>query len=122
LQEPLAVPGLCLTGPVEHLEDAPSVDVQWDVSTLRAITLRLDPEDYGRLESEAARLGVAPATLVRMYVRARFDGDETEAEKRRRAGLQALDRLTELTVNLPFVDAVQTARESREELDRRPGH
>lgn len=90
------------------------------MSTLRAITLRLAPDDYARLESEAARLGVPPATLVRMYVRGRLSGDETEAERQRRAGLEALDRLTELTVNLPHVDAVQIARESRDELDNRP--
>src|SRR5437879_5811013 len=89
------------------------------MSTLHEITLRLDPDDYARLESEAARLGVPPATLVRMYVRGRLNGDETEAERQRRAGLEALDRLTELTMNLPRVDAVQFARESRDELEGR---
>jgi hypothetical protein len=87
------------------------------MSALRAITLRLDPDDYQRLESEAARLGVPLATLVRMYVRGRLNGDVTETERQRRAGLAALDRLREMTVNLPHVDAVQIARESRDELE-----
>jgi len=45
---------------------------------------------------------------------------ETEAEWRRRAGLAALDRLATLTADLPSVDAVQVAREIREELEQRP--
>lgn len=90
------------------------------MNTLRAITVRLDPVDYARLEAEAERLGVPPATLVRMYVRGRLSGDDTEVESRRRIGLQALDRLAELTADLPAVDAVQIAHESREALDTRP--
>lgn len=90
------------------------------MNTLRAITVRLDPEDYARLEAEAERLGVPPATLVRMYVRGRLSADDTEVERRRRIGLQALDRLAELTADLPAVEAVQIAQESREALDARP--
>lgn len=105
--------------PVESLEDVRSIAVQWIVSTLRTITLRLNPEDYDRLENEAVRLGVAPATLVWVYVRARLNGDETEGDRRRRAGLEALDRLTELTADLPPADAVRIARENREEIESR---
>jgi hypothetical protein len=39
------------------------------MSMTKAITLRLDPSDYERLETEAERLGVAPATLAQVYVR-----------------------------------------------------
>jgi hypothetical protein len=88
---------------------------------MRAITLQLDLHDYERLEAEAERLGVPPATLARMYVRARLNGGEMATEKQRRAGLDALDRLTELTADLPTVDAVQIAQESRNELEGRPG-
>lgn len=55
-----------------------------------------------------------------MYVRAKLNGDDTEVERRRRIGLQAVDRLAELTADLPTVDAVQIAQESREALDARP--
>jgi hypothetical protein len=40
-------------------------------------------------------------------------------EERRKAALEALDRLAELRADLPPVDAVKIARESREELERR---
>lgn len=105
---------------IEQLEDARSIAVQYVMNTLRAITVRLDPVDYARLETEAEHLGVPPATLVRMYVRASLNGDDAEVERRRRIGLQALDRLAELTADLPAVDAVQIAQESREALDARP--
>lgn len=90
------------------------------MSTLRAITLRLDPEDYDHLEAEAARLGMPLATLVRVYVRARLSTGETGQERQRQAGLDALDQLATLAADLPSVDAVQVARESREELASRP--
>lgn len=102
------------------LEDAESIAVQYVMNTLRAITVRLDPVDYERLEAEAERLGVPPATLVRMYVRRRLSGDDTEVERRRRTGLLALNQLAELTADLPPVNAVQIAHESREALDARP--
>lgn len=81
--------------------------------------LRLQADDYDRLEAEARRLGVPPATLVRIYVRASLNADETEQARRRRVGLDALDKLAELTAGLPVVDAVAIARESREELETR---
>jgi hypothetical protein len=91
------------------------------MNTTKAITLRLEPVDYDRLEAEAKRLGMPPATLARVYVRAALDGTrrETTTERNRCIGLEALDRLAELTADLPPVDAVQIARESREELERR---
>lgn len=88
---------------------------------MRDITLQLDQEDYERLETEATRLGVPPAILVRTYIRARLDGGDTHMERRRRAGLDAPDRLMELTADLPTVDAVQIAGESRDEFEGRLG-
>jgi len=87
---------------------------------MRAISVRLEAADYERLAAEARRLGLPPATLVRLYVRAGLGGEgETGAERSRRAGLAALDRLAELTADLPPIDAVRVARESRDELERR---
>jgi hypothetical protein len=86
---------------------------------MRAVTLRLDPTDHERLEAEAARLGMAPGTLARVYVRAGLSGSTTEAERRRRGALVALERLAELTADLPSVDAVEVARGGRDELGRR---
>lgn len=89
------------------------------MSAMRVITLRLAPQDYERLEAAAIRLGVPPATLGRVYVRAGLNGEEPQGERRRRTGLDALDRLAALTADLPAVDAVQIAQESREELESR---
>ncbi len=105
----------------EPQDDVASVAVDWNMSAMRDITLQLNHEDYERLETEATRLGVPPATLVRLYVRARLAGDETHMERRCRAGVDALDQLMERTADLPTVDAVQIARESHEELEGRPG-
>lgn len=87
---------------------------------MRVVSVRLDRQDYARLEAEARRLGLPPATLIRLYVRAGLrGGGETEAERRRRVGLAQLDRLAALTADLPPVDAVKVAKESREELKGR---
>jgi hypothetical protein len=96
------------------------------MSMTRAITLRLDPGDYELLEVEAGRLGVAPATLARMYVRAGMNGEsESAAAKHRRVGLAALRSLAELRQRLPDdgspVDVVEIIAEGREERDRRLG-
>jgi len=94
--------------------------------TMRAITLRLNPLDYDRLETEARRLGLAPAILARVYVRAGLTGKaQNEEESKRRAGLEALDQLEVLRQEVrragyPSVDAAQVMRESREELEQRP--
>jgi hypothetical protein len=88
------------------------------VGSTRAITLRLDPADYERLEVEAARLGVSPGTLARVYVRASLRSGAAEVQ-RRRDGLAALDLLAALTSGLPPVDAVGVARAGRDELARR---
>jgi hypothetical protein len=83
---------------------------------MKAVTLRLEPADYVRLEAEAERLGMSPGTLARVYVRAGLGGGTTEAERRRRVGLAALDRLAALTADLPPADAVRAVREGRDEL------
>lgn len=90
----------------------------------RAITLRLDPADYDRLEAEAERLGVAPATLARVYVRAGLNGEvEPAAARTRRTSVAALQGLAELRERLPDagwpVDVVEIIAEGREERDRR---
>ncbi|HLH21920.1 MAG TPA: hypothetical protein VK066_05325 [Chloroflexota bacterium] len=86
----------------------------------KTLTLQLGPAEYERLAAEARRLGLTPAALARRYVQSGLPADlQTDAEERRRRGLAALARLAELTADLPPVDAVQVARESREELERR---
>ena len=96
------------------------------MSVTKAITLRLDPADYERLEAEAERFGVAPATLARVYVRAGLSGEaESKAARNRRTGLAALRSLAELRHRLPDdhspVDVVQIIAEGREERDQHLG-
>ena len=86
----------------------------------KAITLRLGAEDYERLGAEAKRLGMRSGTFAQAYSRAGLAGHaETGAAKKRRLGLEALDRLAKLTADLLPIDAVKVARESREELEQR---
>ena len=86
----------------------------------KTITLRLDGEDYEQLVAEARRRGMHPGTLARVYVRAGLGGNgANRVEQQRRIGLDALDRLARITADLPPIDAVQVARESREALEQR---
>lgn len=89
------------------------------MSAPKAITLWVGLEDYECLGAQAVRLGVTSPKLAGMYVESGLDGSSTVGEKRHQAGLDALDRLAELTRDLPAVDAVQVARESRAELEER---
>ncbi len=93
------------------------------MSVTKAITLRVDPADYERLEAEAERLGVAPATLARVFVRAGLNDDAKAASGRnRQEGLAALRSLSSLRQRLPddgsLVDVVEIVAEGREERDR----
>lgn len=67
----------------------------------KRISIVLEPAECARLEAEAARLGRAPGTIALDYV---GDGlgrtGETEAEQRRRAGLEALDWLAALRADI----------------------
>jgi hypothetical protein len=90
------------------------------MSTTRAVTLRLDTADYERLQAAAERRGIAPSALARDYVRASLAIAHGDGERRRQVGLAALDRLAQLTADLPPSDALRIARESREELEARP--
>ncbi len=83
----------------------------------------MKPANYERLEAEAKRLGVAPATLARLYVRAGLSSETQSASGRnRRAGLDALRGLAALRQRLPDhesrVDVVEIIAEGREERDQ----
>ncbi|HVC30800.1 MAG TPA: hypothetical protein VND24_06405 [Steroidobacteraceae bacterium] len=88
----------------------------------KAITVRLDAEDYERLQAEALRLGMPPGRLAAVYLRTSLTANNDEAERMRRAGLAALEGLAELRARLPVCDAVDVVRlicEEREEAGRR---
>lgn len=80
----------------------------------RALTLRLPPADYARLEGKAKRLGVRPGTLARMLVHAALDATSTTRDL---AGVVA--RARDRASRLPSADAVALIRAGRDELERR---
>ena len=80
----------------------------------RPVTLRLDEDDYDRLEAEATELGVKPGTLARVLLHASLT-----RSGRGGPALDALDRLAALTGDLPAVDAVRVAADVRRDLEKR---
>lgn len=95
------------------------------MSIRKSITLRLEAEEYAQLEAEARRLGIASGSLARVYVRTSLGIDaQSESQRRYRAGVDALERLTALRAELrqagyPSVDAVGLVEKGREKLGRR---
>jgi hypothetical protein len=90
--------------------------------SVKAITLRLDSQDYARLAAEARRRGQAPSVLARTFVRAGLESDGSDETERRRAGVAALEGFTALRARLPGaepVDAARLVREGRDQLARR---
>lgn len=88
------------------------------MATTKSLTVYLKIPDFERLQRVAMLRGISSSELVREYVRAGLGEPEAESEGRPR-GRRALDRLAELTANLPAVDALALARESRAELEQR---
>ena len=88
------------------------------MTATKALTLRLEAEEFERLQAEAQRRQVSARALAEAYVRGGLEGQLTA--ERRRVGLAALDRLDGLAQSLPPIDAVRIASEVREELRQRP--
>ena len=90
------------------------------VSTIsRALTVRLDAQDYERLEREATRLGMRPGTLARVLLRASLGEPERPPEHPPISLERLLDRLARLREGLPPVDAAAVIAEGRATLERR---
>jgi hypothetical protein len=88
-------------------------------TTSRALTVRLDAQDYERLEREAVRLGMRPGTLARVLLRASL-GDPGEQPASPQISMQRLlDRLTALREGQLPADAAAIVAAGRAELDRR---
>jgi hypothetical protein len=82
------------------------------MSKPHALTLRLERQDFLRLEAEAKRLGVRPGTLAKMVL-------HQHLEHPRRSPAEALERLRSLRTGLPEADAVTVVRAGRDELEHR---
>jgi hypothetical protein len=82
----------------------------------RPLTVRLDTDDYDRLEETADQLGMRPGTLARVLLHASLTGARTASLGNRARGLAALARLRQMSERLPPVDAVAIAAEARRDL------
>jgi hypothetical protein len=87
--------------------------------TTHALTVRLEAEDYQRLEREATRLGMRPGTLARVLLRASLGAPERRPEHPSVSLEQLLDRLARLRAGLPPVDAAAVVAASRADLEPR---
>jgi hypothetical protein len=92
--------------------------------TTRALTVRLEADDFERLEREAARLGMRPGTLARVLLRASLGQPDPRSENPQVSFQHLLDRLASLREGLPPADAAAIVAAGRAELDRRgePDH
>jgi hypothetical protein len=88
-------------------------------TTTRALTVRLEPDDYERLEQEATRLGMRPGTLARVLLRASLGQPEPRPENPQVSFRHLLDRLAAVRQGLPPADAAAVVAAGRAELDRR---
>jgi hypothetical protein len=88
-------------------------------TTSRALTVRLERQDYERLEREATRLGMRPGTLARVLIRASLGAPERRPEHPSVSLEQLFDRLARLREGLPPVDAVSITAAGRTVLEAR---
>jgi hypothetical protein len=88
-------------------------------TTSRALTVRLEPQDYERLEREATRLGMRPGTLARVLLRASLGAPERQPEHPSVSLEQLFDRLARLREGLPPVDAAAVTAAGRTMLETR---
>jgi len=88
-------------------------------STTHALTVRLEAEDYERLEREAARLGMRPGTLARVLLRASLGAQERQPEHPSVSLEELFDRLARLRAGLPPVDAARITAAGRAMLEDR---
>jgi hypothetical protein len=90
-------------------------------TTGRALTVRLETQDYERLEREATRLGMRPGTLARVLLRASLGAPERQPEDPSVSLEQLFDRLARLREGLPPVDAGAITAAGRAMLETRGG-
>jgi hypothetical protein len=87
--------------------------------TTRALTVRLEEQDYERLEREATRLGMRPGTLARVILRASLGAPDRQRANPPVSLEPLLERMAALREGLPQVDAAAVVAAARAELERR---
>jgi hypothetical protein len=89
--------------------------------TAKTISVRLDPTDVGRLQSQAGRVGVSAGTYARVLIRAGLDEAQAPTPHARATKLRALDKRLRAgwPKDAPAMDSVALVREGRDERDSR---
>jgi hypothetical protein len=84
------------------------------MNELQTITIHLSSEERDRLQAEANRLRLAPDVLATKLLREQL----AQAPAPLKA-LEALAQLRQIAKQMPFIDAVKLAQDSREDLEHR---
>ena len=87
------------------------------MSESKVLNVRVSVEDYDRLTAEAKRVNLALDALAYRLLKSSIDRIKPSFDKEK--AKSALAGLREIASNLPTVDAVAIARQSREDLERR---
>jgi hypothetical protein len=84
------------------------------MSDTQTVTIHLSSEERDRLQAEANRLRLAPDVLATKLLRDQLA--QTPAPSK---PLEALAQLRKIAQQMPFIDAVKLAQDSREDLENR---
>jgi hypothetical protein len=87
----------------------------------RLISLRIPAGDYSKLQRDAAALGLKPAVLARVLIRASLNAPSAAPRRHsRRQVAAALDRIDRriATGGVPAVDPVALIKRAREEREQ----
>jgi hypothetical protein len=84
------------------------------MSDTQTVTIHLSSEERDRLQAEANRLRLAPDVLATKLLREQL----AQAPAPLKA-LEALAQLRQIAKQMPFIDAVKLAQDSREDLEHR---
>jgi hypothetical protein len=84
------------------------------MSDTQTVTIHLSSEERDRLQAEANRLRLAPDVLATKLLR-----DQLAQVPAPLKALEALAQLRQIAKQMPFVDAVKLAQDSREDLEHR---
>ena len=87
------------------------------MSESHVLTVRVNAQDYDRLTTEAQRMNLPLDTLAEKLLKSSIDRIPPTFDKQK--AIEALAGLREIARNLPTVDAVAIARQSREDLEKR---
>ncbi|MEM1171233.1 MAG: hypothetical protein AAGJ08_19675 [Cyanobacteria bacterium P01_H01_bin.35] len=83
----------------------------------KLLTVKLNSQDYDRLEKEARRLNLPISILAQRLLK--FSLEEIPPQFNKQKAREAIVGLREIGKNLSLIDGVAIARESREELEQR---